>query len=403
MKYLDNISKCSIHPDYRQKKKSCFFKRLICTLFLGIILCMLIDGSVFAKEEDTESLTDEITQSQYDALELDELYKSVDDDTLDMLDGVSILDADFSEGVRQIFNAVGSKLGNILKNATGSAAVIMAIAILCSLVGSVYDESGEAVPSYVSLTGVLAITAVTLGSTSSFLSQGMETLEKVESFSKTLLPILSTLATTTGAYTSASVKYMAMLLFVDVLITVAKNVFMPLIYAYIAVSVANAAFGGGSLQGVANVLKWMANMILTAIMLTFVAYISISGIVSSTADAATTRVAKTVISTAIPVVGSIISDVASSIVSGAGLVKSAVGVFGLLIVLALTIVPFLRLGASYLMYKLSSGLSASLTNSTLSKLIGDLGSAFGMVMGLIGAGTIMMFFGILSLIKVVSG
>lgn len=350
-----------------------------------------------------ESIKQEkVIRGQYDALDLDELYSAADREALDMLDGIDILDADFSSGVGQIFDSAGGMLVDILKNIAGSAAVVMAIVLLCSLVGAVYDDSGRSVPSYVNLAGVLAVAAVTLGGFS-FLNLGVETIGKMQIFSKTLLPALSTLATAAGAYTSASVKYMATVLFMDVLLTTAERVFMPVIYAYIAVSMANAAFGSGSLQGAASVLKWMANIILTVIMIAFVAYITISGVVSSSADMVTTRVAKTTISTVIPVVGGIISDAAASIVAGASVVKSAAGVFGALVVIAIAIIPFLRLGVSYLMYKLASGLSTSLISAPLSKLVGDLGNAYGMVMGLVGAGTIMMFFSILSLIKVVSG
>lgn len=382
-------------------------KNIYRKLLYFLLLAAVLGGSALAEgtgaADAANDLTDEITRSQYDSLNLDELYNAVDSDTLDMLDGINILDADFSGGLGKIFSSLGNTLGDILKKAAGSAAVIMAIAMICSLASSVYDESGHSVPSYVSLAGVLAIAAVTLGSSSSFLGLGLETINSMKALSDILLPALTTLATAAGAYTSAGIKYMATVLFMDVLLSASKGVFMPLIYAYIAVSIANAAFGGGSLEGAANVLKWIANMMLTVIMVAFVAYISISGVVSSSADMVTSRVAKTVISAAIPVVGSIISDAASSVVAGASVVKSAVGVFGVLVVLATSIVPFLRLGVSFLMYKLASGLSASITSSSLSKLVGDLGSAFGMVMGMVGAGAIMMFFSILSLIKVVGG
>lgn len=376
------------------------------TILCILLLITALGGYASAEqsvEVEADELTNEIVSGQYDALDLDELYDSVDRGTLDMLDGFDILDTDFSEGIGSIFSSVGGRLGDILKKAAGSGAVIMAIAMLCSLVSSVYDDSGQEVPSYVNLAGILAIAAVTLGSSSSFLGLGLETLNSMKTLADTLLPAITTLATATGAYTSAAVKYMATVLFMDILLFACENVFMPIIYAYIAVSIGNAAFGGGALAGAASVLKWMANMILTVIMIAFVAYISISGVVASSTDVVTARVAKTVLSTAIPVVGSIISDAAASVVAGASVVKSAVGVFGVLVILAMSIVPFLRLGASYLMYKLISGLSSAITSDTLSKLVGDLGAAFGMVMGMVGAGTIMMFFSILSLIKVVGG
>lgn len=356
--------------------------------------------SVYAEQDSDWS--EAVIEGQYDALDLDELYEAAGEEGAELLDGIGVLDGDFSGGLGSIFSAVMGKLGDIVKKAAGSGAVILAIGIICSMVASVYDESGKSVPSYVNLVGVLAISAVVLGSSSSFLNLGVESITKLDDFSKTLLPALSTLAASSGAITSASVKYMATIMFFDILLTITKQVIMPVIYAYIAVSIASAAFGGQTLAGVAKVFKWMANIMITAIMIAFVTYISVSGIVSSSADAATTRVAKTVISTAVPVVGGIISDAAASIVAGTAMVKGAVGVFGLLVVLAICIVPFLRLGASYLIYKLAAALTEGIADKPMSELVGSFGSAFGMVMGLVGAGAMIMFFAVISLMKAVT-
>jgi len=133
-----------------------------------------------------------------------------------------------------------------------------------------------------------------------------------------------------------------------------------------------------------------------------VAYITVTGVVSGTADATAAKVAKTTISTVLPVVGSIISDAASTVVAGAGVLRNTIGIFGILAVLAICILPVLRLGANYLLYKLASGLTMAITDKRISTLISNLGSAFGMIMGLTGAGGIMIFFSIFSIIKAVT-
>jgi len=369
-------------------------------LILALILAFFaLAGGTALAEDITET---DIRQEQYDALEMDGIYDAVPEEAEDLLGDIDILAVDFSDGISNVLSKAGGQLGSILKRAAASGALLILTAIFCSLAGSV-QNSIDGTPDYITLAGVLVVSVITVGSGGTFLQLGSETLHQVKTFSDILLPILTTLATASGAMTSAAAKYMATLLFLEVLITVADRVFMPLIYAYIAVSIGNAAFGGNALSGAANLLKWIANAILTVIMLCFVAYISISGIVAQAADASVTRLAKTTISTVIPVVGGIISDAASSIVAGAGLVRNAAGIFGLLAVIAICLIPFLRLGASYLMYKLASGLTGAIADSRITKLIGDMGTAFGMVMGLVGASALMVFFGIISIIKVVAG
>ena len=138
------------------------------------------------------------------------------------------------------------------------------------------------------------------------------------------------------------------MLFIDIFITVAKGVILPIVFAYISVSIAGAALGTSQLDGVAGLLKWVATFLMTAIMIAFVAYLTITGVIAETSDAVTTRVVKTAISTALPVVGGILADAAATVSSGVSVLKNTIGVFGVIIVLAICIVPFLRLGVHYL-------------------------------------------------------
>lgn len=65
----------------------------------------------------------------------------------------------------------------------------------------------------------------------------------------------------------------------------------------------------------------------------------------------TVKAAKFTMSSLVPVVGGILSDAAETVLAGAGILKNAVGVFGMLAVLAMCVVPFLQLGIHYLAYK----------------------------------------------------
>ena len=84
------------------------------------------------------------------------------------------------------------------------------------------------------------------------------------------------------------------------------------------------------------------------------------------------------------------------------MVRGAVGVFGLAATLCICLVPFLRLGVQYLLYKAAAALSGAFAEKRLGSLIGSLGSAFGMMLGMVGSGALMLFFSILSLIKAVN-
>jgi len=365
-------------------------------LLIFALLLLVLPTAARAAEPD-------ITESQYEALGGDELKDAVTGDAKEMLSGIDIEDgSNFSEGFKKILGSVGDRLGEILRKGISSAAILIVIAVLTSLSETLYESlSSGSAPNYIPLIGTIAIAAVSVNDVGSFLRLGSNTISDLSGFSKVLLPTLTAAAAAGGAVTSAAAKYAATALFLDILITVAERVLVPLIYAYTAAVVANAAIGSEGLAGAVNVLKWLASTVLTAVVLLFIAYLTISGIVTGTADALTTRVAKTTISTILPVVGGMISDAASSILAGAGMLRNAIGIYGLLAVTAMCIVPFLRLAVQYLCYKFAAGITAAVSGQRISKLIGGIGTAFGLMMGVTGSTAVILYFSIISLIKAV--
>ncbi len=364
-------------------------------LIIALLALTLLPISARAAED--------VFESQYDALKTGELKDALKGEASEMLEDIDIGDgSNFESAFRKIYESAAAKFGAILRKGVSSAATIIVIAMLTSLAETLYESlSSGATPSYIPMIGTVAIAAAAVGDVGAFLKLGSDTISELGSFSKILLPTLTAAAAAGGAVTSAAAKYAATALFIDILITLAERVIVPLIFAYTAAVIANAAIGGEELAGAANVLKWIAATSLTVLILIFIVYLSMSGVVTGTADALTSRVAKTTLSTILPVVGSIISDAASSIIAGAGMLRNAVGIFGLLSIAAICAIPFLRLGVHYLCYKFAAGVTAAVSGGRMAKLISGIGTAFGIMMGLTGSMAVLLYFSIISLVKAV--
>ena len=101
--------------------------------------------------------------------------------------------------------------------------------------------------------------------------------------------------------------------------------------------------GNEGLKRVGALLKWLITILLSVFLLAFIAYLNLSGVISGGADAATVKAAKFTISNMVPVVGGVISDTAETLLAGAGVLRNAAGVFGMLAVLGICMVPLLNL------------------------------------------------------------
>ena len=307
-------------------------------------------------------------------------------------------DASLDGGLSNLFADALGQLGMLFRASLATAVKLVAVVLLCSLAESAQAEKGDSLPA-VTIAGALAITALTLTDMDAMIGLGRDTLGKMEDFSALLLPAVAVLTAAAGSVSGAAARQGATVLFSQLLITAMDRLLVPLVYAFTAVCCAHAAVGNPGLKKVADLLKSAITFILTALLLAFVGYLTASGAIAGSVDAAAVKAAKLAISRAIPVVGGILADASESVLAGAGALRGTVGLVGLLVVLALCLTPFLRLALQYLVYKGAAALCAVVAQPRLSGLIDGIGSAFGLVLGMTGAGALIL---LVSLVSAVS-
>ena len=301
------------------------------------------------------------------------------------------------QGVNTLLQQMMEHMPAVLKVGVRSGLMLLVIVLLCAMAEGVRAAGGESGGLNVCiLAGTLAVTAVSASDMSAMMGLGRSTIDSMQGFSKVLLPVTAACTAAMGAPAGAAARQVATSLFSNALLTLIDRLLVPVVYAYVAVCAACAAVGNPGLKKVAGVLKWVVTRSLTALLVLFVTYLTVSGTVAGTADAAALKVAKMAISAAVPVVGGIISNAAETILVGAGMLKNTVGVFGMLAVLGICVVPFLKLGIHYLTYKVIGALSATLADTRLAELIDNIGTAFALMLGMTAASALLLLVSILS-------
>lgn len=306
-----------------------------------------------------------------------------------------------TEGLALLWERVCSWAGEALRQSISGGVLLLGVVLLCALVEACMPDDREK-RRLVPMAGALAITIIALGGVKSMMGLGLETVEELNVFSKALLPTLCAAVAAGGGVVSASVRQVATVFFADLLLSLIHGLLLPLVYVYVAAAAANAMLPEQRLGALARAIRKGIVLLLTGALALFTLYLSLSGAVASSTDSLTLRLAQGAVG-ALPVVGSILSDAAASVLAGAGAVKNTVGVLGLLAVLALCLLPLLRLGAQYLLYKLSAFLAGLLGSRALTDLIDDLGGAFGLILGMTGACGLLLLISIASAMGVVSG
>lgn len=321
----------------------------------------------------------------------------------DVMEQIDFNDGDaLAQGIAVLLQHGRAEVQQLLRGLLHSAAALLLIVLLTSGVRLLYFQKQDA-PAMrcASMTGALAIVLLSAGSLSDLLGLGTETIYTMNDFSKTLLPVMGMACAASGGIASAAVRETATAFFADLLITCINRLLVPLVYLYIGAITADAVLHQHSLKSIANGIRKFTAWVLTILLSIFTAYLAISGVISGTADAAALKVAKFAISGAVPVVGGVMSDAASTVLVGAAILKNTIGLFGMLAVFALCITPFLQIGMQYLLYKLTAFLAEVVDQSGLSELMEKIGGAFGMLLGMTGACALLLIISMMTSIAAV--
>ena len=173
--------------------------------------------------------------------------------------------------------------------------------------------------------------------------------------------------------------------------TIGVQVILPLIYAYAAAGTANAALPSGALGGPVKLIGWICSTLLAGLTTVFTLALTLTGAIAGSADKVAGSLTKSAISAALPVVGSILADAADAYVAGAALLRGAVGLFGLAAVVCVCVGPLLGLGLHYVLFKVAASVAEPFAEGRLAALMGNIGTAYGMALGLVGSAGAMLF------------
>lgn len=287
----------------------------------------------------------------------------------------------FGDGLWELAKNVLSALHPDLQEAARVSLSALAATLLVSLV----KTAGDPASHMSDLAGCVTLAGVLLAGTNSLIRLGTETVQSLSEYGKLLLPVMTAAMAAQGGITTSAALYTGTAVFDALLGSLISRVLRPLVYLYLALSVANAAQGEPMLKGMADAVKSFAGWCLKTLLTVFTTYMSVTGVVSGTTDAATLKAAKVTISTAVPVVGGILSDASEAVLVSGAVMKNAAGIYGILAVLAIFLSPFLRIAVHYWMLKLTAALCGMFGSRNMAALVGDFSTAMGLLLAMTGA------------------
>ena len=301
----------------------------------------------------------------------------------------------FSEGLQYVLSVALKELAPDLGECVRICAAILGTVVILSLLRCYEGKSKE----IVELSGVVTISCLLLDTTHSMITLGTHTVAELSEYGKMLIPVMTTALAAQGGTGSATALCTATVFFDVALTGVVSVVLVPAIYIYLTIAMVNAAVGDSLMKKMGDFLKWLSTWGLKLILYAFTGYVSITGVVTGTADQTALKAAKVALGGVVPVVGGILSDASETILVGAAVVKNAIGVYGLLVLLAIVIGPFLKIGVQYLLMKLTAAVCAVFTDKSIIGLLEAFSSAMGLLLAMTGTVCLLLMISVMCFLR----
>lgn len=285
-----------------------------------------------------------------------------------------------------------------LTEALKTCVSLMAVIILISVINSFEGHAKRTVE----LAGIIFISVLLIRSSKSLIQLGARTVEEISEYGRLFLPVITAALAAEGGVTTSTALYTGTIVFDTIMISLISKLIVPLVYVFFALSIASRAIGEDTMKKVKDFTKWVITWAMKLTLYIFTGYISITGVISGTADATAVKAAKLAISGSVPVVGSVVSDASETILVSAGIMKNAVGVYGVAAIIALWIGPFLKLGIQYLILKITAAVCNAFGTKETVGLISDFSESTGFLVGMTGTVCLMLLISTVCFMKGIS-
>lgn len=378
-------------------------------LFIVLSSCFTFCNTVKAEQEaeiNREIIIDEQADSEEVETIQEQLQKHSSEDILKIFEGYDpqsfIKDTakgNFKFNIKGIFNRVFMFLFKEIYQNIHVLVKLIVLVILCALLKNLQTSFlSESVGELAFYACYIVIVSVMFVSFNSVFKLGFRIIDSMVNFMHATIPVMITLLVSGGNVTSGGIFQPVLIMVVEVSATIIKNVFLPVIFLSALLSIADNISDKIQLSKLANLLRQSALWALGFILTVFIAVLTIQGSLGAVVDGVTGKTAKFAINF-IPVVGGYLADAADTVVGCTLLIKNAAGLAVMIGVIAICLVPMLKILALIALFKIACVLVEPISEKRITNCINEVANSLTFVLGIVASVTFMFLISITAIIS----
>ncbi len=282
--------------------------------------------------------------------------------------------------VQNVFKHIADFLADGAKAPIACGGLLVAIMLMSSaLDGCAGKGAARSAITVCTLSGALAVS----GNIWSCVSAACAAVEGAAGFMLGFIPVFISLVAVSGGAVTAAASGAVLLTSAELVSSSAAFLIMPLMGGYLAVSICAGVSPIGGFN-IAETLKKLSVWGMGLVMTVFLGVLSIQTAISAASDTVVSKTAKFIVGTAVPVAGAALSEAATTVSASLGLLKTSIGVYGVVALAAVMLPIVLELALWRATLIVCAAVGDILENGKMSALLRAADGMLSVLLGVVG-------------------
>lgn len=350
-------------------------KWLIVPVFIVFLLYMFT-YTCFA-EDSSESGVTEQAQAVFS-----ELLSSLEEETKEALSEIGIDDADYTQllslSPKRVVDAILELITGKMSEKLKAVGFVCALLVLSAVLEG-FAQPGSTMHSVFSVFTTLLIVVSLLLPVSESLVQAFSAMELSSNFLLAYIPAFAGVISMSGKPLSSAAYSSVMIGLSNLLAQCNVKVFLPVVQVFFSLNIVSSVQPKYAFNSLVAFFKKAVTVLLGFSATIFTGLLAIKGSLASAGDSVAVRGVKMLVGSAVPVVGSALSDAYTSVLGSITLIQNAVGIFGIVVFALMHVPVILDLLLWYLALSFTASVSEALGQKQAATLLNGIASTVSLV------------------------
>lgn len=351
-------------------------------ILLALTLFFALSIQAQAAEENNYTDSENLYKEQFEASGADKLAEYLDKNTREYLRDIGceepdyngILDFSLKSVIDVLFKMLRLNISSPLKGCLTACAAVMAVSVCSAFFPD--DEKTKGVLNLIC--GSFVLISVFIPATDA-LRTGVSAMKLCAGFEKMLIPVLAAVLTVSGNPIAALSYQGAAFAAAQTVEAFAQDFALPLVMISGALGAVGSFLPTLRLSAVSDMLRKSVQTCVGVVSGLFTGFIAIKKVIGTSADGMAAKGVKLVTSTFVPVIGGALSEAYSSMTAGLSLLRSTVGIYGIIAVAAICLPSIISLALWVLAMRVSAMVSELLGNFQCAEILKNISFMFSML------------------------